>query len=222
MKVSNLITSLVAAAASSAATPLKPPVHRPKPPREDITKTLLHAVSPFEVTDFTSSAVPPSYRIDFGFNLKTHPNASKVHCEYLGSAIPYRNWPGPEFWCYPVDGSETTEEQEKQEHKQEPSPYLVDSQQDLPGLGRVSFQWEIAKPFIKLDEGRPTDPAAELRIKRNVFVSNERNITDEAVFTVPAKHIVWWPGLPWKHNQVYTGPKNFTVEAYRYRTDLIA
>ncbi|KAM7217391.1 hypothetical protein V8F06_007238 [Rhypophila decipiens] len=209
MKATSLITILAAAAASSTASPMH---ERGDPPH---FKKRLREVPSFQVTNFTATAIILSHRVYYGFNLIVEPGTSLLYCQILGTTGSESLDTIRETYCSNTTlfGDDASEPLRKRAFY--PDPDALNSP-----TGLVSFQWKYPGPgadTLEEDAERDSDTPAKLIIIRQLPGKNGENITDEGVYVVPGSDIpVLGTGM-FRH-QVYTGPANFTVDAFRFLT----
>ncbi|KAK4216987.1 hypothetical protein QBC37DRAFT_278240 [Rhypophila decipiens] len=208
MKATSLIIILAAAASSTAS-----PIHeRGDPPH---FKKLLREVPSFQVTNFTATAIILSHRVYYGFNLIVEPGTPLLYCQILGTTGSESLDTIRETYCSNTTlfGDDDVSEPLRKRAFY-PDPDALNSP-----TGLVSFQWKYPGPGADtLEEDTISDTPAKLIIIRQLAGGkNGENITDEGVYVVPGSDIpVLGTGM-FRH-QVYTGPRNFTVDAFRFLT----
>ncbi|KAK3501132.1 hypothetical protein B0T13DRAFT_511158 [Neurospora crassa] len=153
----------------------------------------LNQVPAFNVTNFEASAMVLSNRNFYKFNVTFYNEAVPVRCEAMGTTINHQLTSIPQTWC-PTDPGDVG------------SGYggngtgtnCQQSNNTTTGPG-VSFKWT-----------EQPDGSAALLIVRRI---NDR-VADTAVYKVTPDCIPMMGDDIFRH-QVYEGPKNFSVPAYR-------
>ncbi|KAK3396301.1 hypothetical protein B0T20DRAFT_267701 [Sordaria brevicollis] len=161
----------------------------------------LNQVPAFNVTNFEASAMVLSNRNFYKFDVTFYHEAHPVHCEALGTTINHKLTSIPQTWC-PSElggppGSSSGGGKYGNDTTGNPNNG-TSNPSSTTGLG-VSFKWT-----------EQPDGSAALLIVRRI---NDK-AADTAVYKVTADCIPMMGDDIFRH-QVYEGPENFSVPAYR-------
>ncbi|KAH7626682.1 hypothetical protein B0T09DRAFT_46887 [Sordaria sp. MPI-SDFR-AT-0083] len=154
----------------------------------------LNQVPPFNVTNFEASAMVLSNRNFYKFDVTFYHEAVPIHCEALGTTINHQLTSIPQTFCptgpSPGDGSGSGYGNDTNNNQQ--------NNNNTTGPG-VSFKWT-----------EQPDGSGALLIVRRI---NDK-VTDTAVYKVTPDCMPMMGDDIFRH-QVYEGPENFSVPAYR-------
>lgn len=157
----------------------------------------LNQVPAFNVTNFEASAMVLSNRNFYKFDVTFYHEATPVHCEALGTTINHKLTSIPQTWC-PSDLGPGGGGKYGNDTNQNNGNSNSTNNDSSTGLG-VSFKWT-----------EQPDGSAALLIVRRI---NDK-AADTAVYKVTADCIPMMGEDIFRH-QVYEGPENFSVPAYR-------
>ncbi|KAK3955951.1 hypothetical protein QBC32DRAFT_321188 [Pseudoneurospora amorphoporcata] len=162
----------------------------------------LNQVPAFNVTNFEASAMVLSNRNFYKFDVTFYHDATPVHCEALGTTINHQLTSIPQTFCPtgPSSGGSGSGYGNSTNNQSNRNSNSNQNNNNNNTTGRgVSFKWT-----------EQPDGSGALLIVRRI---NDK-VTDTAVYKVTPDCIPMMGDDIFRH-QVYEGPENFSVPAYR-------
>ncbi|KAK3990342.1 hypothetical protein QBC44DRAFT_358495 [Cladorrhinum sp. PSN332] len=181
--------------------------HSPNPPQK------VSPIPAFEITDFQAGGIILSHRSYINFQVLPHPNASLVFCSTLGTTLSASISSITPTWCNREADAPPTSEDVWFElvvySDAPPAPHYNTTSNTTSTKTTSSLS---ARMTGGPDDGDKKKGAmARLRVVRQI----NNGTRDEAVHYILPQDAPFIGAGDFFH-QVYDGPENFTVEAWRY------